>query len=114
MPTPHPCPDGLNARRPAAGTVLKPGDFQGTIPYASLEALQHCLDGDGSFDLHRSDVYSAGVTLFQLLVGTLPVDPAVPRGPAMYAVAAHELAILQSVLTRRIPKFRRSPRPCTC
>ena len=98
---PHPCSDGLSARRPAAGTVLKPGEFLGTAAYSSLEALQHYLDqeGGGGFDLQRNDSYAAGVTLFELLTGALPV---VVAEEEEYLLPAYEAAILRSVLARRI------------
>ena len=93
---------------PLAGTVVKKREFLGTPHYASLEALQHCMDGGDGFDLHRSDVYSAGATLFELLMGELPVK--VPKAK-QYVLPAYEKAILHSVRTRRTPMSCCRPPP---
>ena len=57
----------------------------GTINYIAPEMLFSALGGD-----HRSDIYSLGVTLFEMLTGRLPFDAqdvaelavATPPGPA--------------------------------
>lgn len=47
------------------------GQFLGSLPWASPEQVDPAL---GSVDL-RTDVYSLGAVLFQLLTGAYPIDP---------------------------------------
>lgn len=55
---------------PAASLVTETGRIQGTLPYMSPEQV----GGDpADMDL-RSDVYSLGVVLFELMTGRLPYD----------------------------------------
>ena len=71
----------LSSRHIAADAALEAGELIGTAAYSSLEALQNARDdgcgdgggGGGGFDLPCNDAYAAGVTLLQLLTGSLPV-----------------------------------------
>lgn len=62
------------------------GQALGTPAYMSPEqAATSGMDVDT-----RADIYSLGVMLYELLIGTLPFDPA-PGGPLEYAISAHEV-----------------------
>lgn len=54
--------------------VGKPGDVKGTILYISPEQLQYPDNVDG-----RADMYSFGVSLYELLTGRLPFEGESPR-----------------------------------
>jgi len=67
----------------ARATATRTGQFVGSLPWASPEQGEGLPD---AVDL-RSDVYSLGVVLFQLLTGRLPYD--LPQGlrPALEMIA---------------------------
>lgn len=80
----------LATATPDATQVSRPGGFMGSLPWASPEHAE----GSGALIDIRSDVYSLGVILYQLLAGTFPypvdaplrdvlqnIQQAVPRSP---------------------------------
>jgi eukaryotic-like serine/threonine-protein kinase len=52
-------------------TLTATGDLLGTIPYMAPEALR----GEGD---HRADVYGLGMTLYELVTGTMPFNQSNP------------------------------------
>lgn len=77
------------------------GQFVGTPEYMSPEQADL---GPGDVDT-RSDIYSLGVVLYQLLCGELPFESKVLRQGSYFEV---QRAIAQSQPTRPSVKFRRS------
>lgn len=59
----------------AGGGLTQIGEFVGTPAYMSPEQASAQSDVDT-----RTDVYSLGVMLYELMVGSLPIDPAAIRG----------------------------------
>ncbi len=55
----------------ASQTVTQAGQFMGTIAYAAPEQTR----GDPTVIDVRSDVYALGVILYEMLSGTLPIEP---------------------------------------
>lgn len=67
----------------ATGVRTASGQLVGTLPYMSPEQVS----GDPEAIDVRSDVYSLGVILYELLSGTLPIDP----GTALFPEAARRI-----------------------
>jgi len=80
----------LATSAPDATQVSRPGGFMGSLPWASPEHAE----GSGALIDTRSDIYSMGVMLYQLVSGTFPyrvdaplrdvlqnIQQAVPRSP---------------------------------
>ncbi len=60
------------ARDSSMGTMTRTGELMGSLPYMSPEQarlVQHPVD-------HRTDLYSAGVVLYEMLTATRPYDGA--------------------------------------
>lgn len=63
--------------------VSQAGQFLGSLPWASPEQVR----GDPASIDTRSDIYSLGVVLFQLLAGRLPYDTSGPLSSVVRAIA---------------------------
>ena len=75
--------------------VTTPGTMQGTVAYMSPEqALGEQLD-------HRTDIFSLGIVLFEMLTGKLPFSGATSTALALQIVQA--LAPLPSSVNRSLP-----------
>jgi serine/threonine protein kinase len=62
----------------------QPGLFMGTLPYMSPEQLRNePVD-------HRSDIWSLGVTLVEMLTGSAPFGRS-DTGPVLFMIASHEV-----------------------
>jgi tetratricopeptide (TPR) repeat protein len=65
-----------SGERDEASMLTRSGDFVGTLSYASPEQFRA---ESGALDV-RSDVYSLGAILFELLTGSTPISGDVPLG----------------------------------
>ena len=72
-----------------------------TLGYACLEILQYGLGKIDNFDLAAADAYSAGVTLFELATGELPVDVPSKQEGGKKRWARWERALLLAVRAQR-------------
>lgn len=66
--------------------LTEAGQFLGSLPWASPEQADPAL---GNVDL-RTDVYSLGAVLFQLLTGAYPIDPAGTPRDVLNRIVAFE------------------------
>ncbi|MEM7233756.1 MAG: protein kinase, partial [Planctomycetota bacterium] len=81
------------ARDPSMQTIFRPDQIAGTVAYMSPEQAR--ATGYEDVD-HRSDVYSLGVVLYELLTGRLPFE-----GPSVDAV----LLKVRSAEPQRVKKL---------
>ena len=71
------------------------------MEYACLETLQQLLRRDGcSADLAAGDADAAGVTLFELATGQLPLDVHCRRPDSKAAMVQWETCLLERVRNR--------------
>ena len=79
----------------ATAAATSPGTTQGTVAYMSPEqALGEQLD-------HRTDIFSLGIVMFEMLTGRLPFSAATPTALALQIVQAQ--APLPSSVNRSLP-----------
>jgi len=89
------------AKQEGGEGVTMTGVFLGKLKYASPEQLGS-LEPGGGID-GRSDVYSLGVLLFQLLTAELPFQSTTPQGYAMSHLMREPVSFDSTALGGRVP-----------